>query len=213
MQLVNLSVSITARVCVDRMCPVPLLAQLMTMLAPPSRGLTAVNLDVLSSVAVSDEVVVLPIGVRNGLTGAVPLESVMFGVANAGEATTATAETKTSATSKPLLRLLNISKNNLSPEAMQAVWIVSIGEFLSSPARSGRATQRYFCAKDPPFCDAKSRQSHGLDRDRWNANASQTRLVLVPAGGSDIPSICGARYYNAMMASTRLILLVLIRLS
>jgi hypothetical protein len=44
------------------------------------------------------------IGVMNGDTALVPLEAVMLGVANAGEATTTAAETNTNATRTPLLK-------------------------------------------------------------------------------------------------------------
>jgi hypothetical protein len=55
--------------------------------------------------------VVLPIGVMNGDTALVPLDAVTFGVANAGDATTTRADTKTSATSTLLLKCFIIGND------------------------------------------------------------------------------------------------------
>lgn len=58
--------------------------------------------------------VVLPTGVINGATAAVPVESVSLGVANAGDATTTDTTTNTNAASTPRLKALIVRQHPFS---------------------------------------------------------------------------------------------------
>jgi hypothetical protein len=89
---------ILARVCV--VCAYPDPIAVLHLHVPPNAGME----NCVSAVCAVFCDLVVPIGVMNGDTAALPLESVRFGVANAGEATTTNPATNANTTNKPPLK-------------------------------------------------------------------------------------------------------------